>query len=28
MINRNPVQSNQDYRPGHDAVSWAMGFGE
>jgi hypothetical protein len=28
MINRNPAQSNQDYRPGHDAVSWAMGFGE
>jgi hypothetical protein len=28
MINRNPVQSNQDYRPGHDAISWAMGFEE
>jgi hypothetical protein len=24
LINRNPAQSNRDYRPGHDAISWAM----
>jgi hypothetical protein len=24
LINRNPAQSNRDYRPGHDSMSWAM----
>jgi catechol-2,3-dioxygenase len=25
LVNRNPAQSNRDYRPGHDSMSWAMG---
>ncbi len=24
LINRNPAQTNRDYRPGHDEMSWAM----
>jgi hypothetical protein len=24
LINRNPAQSNRDYKPGHDNMSWAM----
>jgi hypothetical protein len=24
LINRNPAQTNRDYRPGHDSISWAM----
>jgi hypothetical protein len=24
LINRNPAISNRDYKPGHDAISWAM----
>ena len=24
LINRNPAQSNRNYKPGHDAISWAM----
>ncbi len=24
LINRNPAATNQDYRPGHDSMSWAM----
>jgi catechol-2,3-dioxygenase len=24
LINRNPAQSNRDYKPGHDSMSWAM----
>ena len=24
LINRNPNQSNRDYKPGHDSISWAM----
>ncbi len=24
LINRNPAQSNRDYKPGHDSISWAM----
>jgi hypothetical protein len=24
LVNRNPAQSNRDYRPGHDTISWAM----
>src|SRR5262249_11992104 len=24
LINRNPAQSNRNYRPGHDGMSWAM----
>jgi hypothetical protein len=24
LINRNPAATNQDYKPGHDAMSWAM----
>jgi catechol-2,3-dioxygenase len=24
LVNRNPEQSNQDYRPGHDAASWTL----
>jgi len=24
LVNRNPAQSNRDYKPGHDAMSWAM----
>jgi len=24
LINRNPAQSNRDYKPGHDGMSWAM----
>ena len=24
LINRNPNQSNRDYKPGHDSMSWAM----
>jgi len=27
LINRNPAQTNRDYRPGHDALSWAMAPG-
>ena len=25
LVNRNPGQSNRNYRPGHDAMAWAMG---
>ncbi len=25
LVNRNPAQSNRDYRPGHDSMAWAMG---
>jgi hypothetical protein len=24
LVNRNPAQSNRNYRPGHDGMSWAM----
>jgi len=24
LINRNPAQSNRDYKPGHDEISWAL----
>ena len=24
LVNRNPAQSNRDYKPGHDSMSWAM----
>ena len=24
LVNRNPAQSNRNYRPGHDSMSWAM----
>ena len=24
LVNRNPRQSNSDYKPGHDSRSWAM----
>jgi hypothetical protein len=24
LINRNPAQSNRDYKPGHDSIPWAM----
>ena len=24
LVNRNPAQTNSNYRPGHDAISWAM----
>ena len=24
LLNRNPAQSNRDYKPGHDTISWAM----
>ena len=24
LINRNPAQSNRDYKPGHDSMSWSM----
>jgi len=24
LVNRNPAQSNRNYKPGHDAISWAM----
>ena len=24
LVNRNPAQSNRDYKPGHDEVSWAL----
>jgi len=24
LVNRNPAQTNRDYRPGHDTISWAM----
>jgi len=24
LVNRNPAQTNQNYRPGHDAMSWAL----
>jgi len=24
LVNRNPAQSNRDYKPGHDSLSWAM----
>jgi hypothetical protein len=24
LVNRNPAQTNRDYKPGHDALSWAM----
>ena len=24
LLNRNPAQTNRDYRPGHDTMSWAM----
>ncbi len=24
LINRNPAQSNRDYWPGHDSMSWSM----
>jgi hypothetical protein len=25
LVNRNPAQSNRNYKPGHDTISWAMG---
>ncbi len=25
LVNRNPNQTNRDYKPGHDSMSWAMG---
>ena len=25
LVNRNPAQSNRDYKPGHDEMSWALG---
>jgi hypothetical protein len=24
LINRNPAQTNSDYKPGHDEMSWAL----
>jgi hypothetical protein len=24
LINRNPAQTNTNYKPGHDSMSWAM----
>jgi hypothetical protein len=24
LVNRNPTQSNRNYSPGHDGMSWAM----
>jgi hypothetical protein len=24
LVNRNPAQTNTDYKPGHDGLSWAM----
>ena len=24
LVNRNPAQSNRNYKPGHDSMSWAM----
>ena len=24
LVNRNPAQSNMDYKPGHDSLSWAL----
>ena len=24
LVNRNPAQTNRNYRPGHDSISWAM----
>jgi hypothetical protein len=24
LLNRNPAQSNMDYKPGHDSLSWAL----
>jgi hypothetical protein len=24
LVNRNPAQSNIDYKPGHDSLSWAL----
>jgi hypothetical protein len=24
LVNRNPAQTNRDYKPGHDSMSWAM----
>jgi hypothetical protein len=24
LVNRNPAQTNRDYRPGHNTISWAM----
>jgi hypothetical protein len=24
LINRNPAQTNQDYKPGHDNMPWTM----
>ena len=24
LVNRNPAQSNRDYKPGHDSMSWSM----
>ncbi|HEY1363079.1 MAG TPA: hypothetical protein VGF60_12625 [Xanthobacteraceae bacterium] len=26
LVNRNPAQSNRNYRPGHDTISWAMAY--
>lgn len=26
LLNRNPAQTNRDYRPGHDGIAWAPGF--
>jgi hypothetical protein len=25
LVNRNPAQTNRDYKPGHDEMSWALG---
>jgi len=24
LVNRNPAQTNRDYKPGHDEISWAL----
>ena len=24
LVNRNPAQTNRNYRPGHDSISWVM----
>ena len=24
LVNRNPAQTNMDYKPGHDSLSWAL----
>jgi hypothetical protein len=24
LVNRNPTQTNTDYKPGHDSLSWAL----